>query len=151
MKFSTIPLMMILLVITGMISILMLSCSNAPRSVETISEQFIIRDFIPVANWHIDSAGNETRTVNCNKSLLLDYSNAITEGFIIPTQNQVREGQFEFSFSIKNTGKNLQKFFYKIFYQNESYKFPERKRYYETKYQCLGKFLRELGRCLSDL
>jgi len=117
--------MMVLLVITGMISILMLSCSNAPRSVETISEQFIIRDFTPVANWHIDSAGNETRTVNCNKSLLLDYSNAITEGFIIPTQNQVREGQFEFSFSVKNTGKNPQKFFYKIFYQNESYKFPE--------------------------
>jgi hypothetical protein len=125
MKFSTIPWELILLVITGITSFLLLSCSNAPRSVETVSEQFIIRDFTPVVNWHIDSAGNETRAVNCNKSLVLDYSNAITEGFIIPTQNQVREGRFEFSFSVKNTGKNPQKFLYKIFYQNESYKFPE--------------------------
>ena len=96
-----------------------------PRSVEIVSEQFIVRDFDPSCNWHIDSAGNKTRTVNCNKSILLDYSNAIEEGFIIPTINQVKEGQFEFSFSVKNTGKNPQNFFYKIFYQNESYKFPE--------------------------
>jgi hypothetical protein len=125
MKITTIPWALILLIINGIISFFLLSCSNAPRSVETVSEQFIIRDFIPVVNWHTDSAGNETRAVNYNKSLVLDYSNAITEGFIIPTQNQVREGQFEFSFCIKNTSKIPQKFFYKIFYQNESYKFPE--------------------------
>jgi len=74
----------------------LLSCSNAPRSVETISEQFIIRDFIPIVNWHIVSAGNETRAVNCNKSLVLDYSNAIAEGFI--SQHKTRSGKASLNF-----------------------------------------------------
>lgn len=125
MKFTTFSRVLTLFVLTGITSLTLISCSYAPKFVETVSEQFIIRDFDPVANWHIDTAGNEIRAVNCNKSIILDYSDALEEGFIIPTLNQVKEGQFEFSFSVKNTGKNPQKFYYKIFYQNESYKFPE--------------------------
>jgi hypothetical protein len=116
---------MILSAITGILFFSLPGCSKAPKSVETVSEQFIIRDFDPTANWHIDAEGNKTRAVNCNKSVFLDYSNAIEEGFIIPTMNQVKEGQFEFSFSLKNTGREPQKFYYKIYYQDESYKFPE--------------------------
>ena len=44
---------------------------------------------------------------------------------MIPTLNQVKEGGFDFEFSLKNTGKSPQKFRYKIYYQNESYKFRE--------------------------
>ena len=116
---------MILSVLAAVTSFTYISCSKAARSVESVSEQFIVRDFDPICNWHINAEGNKTRTVNCDKSILLDYSNAIEEGFIIPTINQVKEGQFEFSFSLKNTGKDPQKFYYKIYYQNESYKFPE--------------------------
>jgi len=125
MKFTTYYCILILFVITGVTSVSLVSCKKVQKSVESVSEQFILRDFDPIANWHIDSEGNENKTVNCNKSILLDYSDAIEGGFIIPTLNQVKVGQFEFSFSVKNTGKNPQKFYYKIFYQNESYKFPE--------------------------
>lgn len=125
MKSATFHRSLILLAIIGMTINYLESCRHSPRSIETISEQFIIRDFNPISNWHIDTSGQETKEVNCNKSLDLDYSNAIEEGFIIPTINQIREGQFEFSFMIKNTNKTPLKFFYKIFYQNESYKFPE--------------------------
>ena len=116
---------MILSVLAAVTSFTYINCSKTARSVESVSEQFIVRDFDPICNWHINAEGNKTRTVNCDKSILLDYSNAIEEGFIIPTINQVKEGQFEFSFSLKNTGKDPQKFYYKIYYQNESYKFPE--------------------------
>jgi hypothetical protein len=125
MKFIPPPLVLVLFFLTGISSLTLLSCSHTPKSVETVSGQFIIRDFFPITNWHVDSAGNENPAMNCNKSIILDYSNAIEEGFIIPTMKQVKEGQFEFSFSLKNTGIKPQKFFYKIFYQNESYKFPE--------------------------
>ncbi len=125
MKFTTLHRILILSVITGVTVFSLASCSKVPRYGESVSEQFILRDFIPMANWHIDQDGKETKEVNCNKSILLDYSNAIEEGFIIPTLNQVKEGQFEFTFSLKNTGKNPQKFYYKIYYQNDSYKFPE--------------------------
>jgi hypothetical protein len=125
MKFISFKPLNALLSLIGIISVLLLSCNHPAKSVETVSDQFIIRDFVPLANWHIDSSGKEVQAVNINKSILLDYSDAIDEGFIIPTINQVKEGQFEFTFSVKNTGKNPQKYFYKIFYQNESYKFPE--------------------------
>ncbi len=125
MKFTISHWILILFFIADVTAFSLMSCSKTQKSIESVSEQFIIRDFVPVANRHVDSEGNEYKTVNCNKSILLDYSNAIEEGFIIPTLIQVREGQFEFSFSLKNTGKNPQKFYYKIFYQNESYKFPE--------------------------
>jgi len=117
---------LILMVVTGIFSCFILCCSTKSGSKETVSEQFIIRDFDPVANWHFDTTGTENHSVNINKSIFLDYSNAMNDGFIVPTLNQVKEGLFEFSFSLKNTGKTQQKFFYKIFYQNESYKFPER-------------------------
>jgi len=114
MKFKDFLLIMILSVSPAVTFFSYLNCTKATRTVESVSEQFIVRDFDPISNWHINVEGNKTRTVNCDKSILLDYSNAIEEGFIIPTMNQVKEGQFEFSFSLKNTGKVQQKFYYKI-------------------------------------
>jgi hypothetical protein len=125
MKLKLYQLALISIFVAGLSSCLFISCGKAGKSVETVSEQFIIRDFVPLANWHIDTAGNETKKMNSNKSIVIDYSNAITDGISIPTTNQVKEGQFEFSFAIKNTGKTSQKYLYKIYYQAESYKFPE--------------------------
>jgi len=126
MKFSSPYFKLLLYAFPSILCLTMIQCGRSSKSIETVSEQFIIRDFVPVANWHIDIAGNTSTAMNCNKSIVLDYSNAIDEGFIVPTLNQVKEGSFEFSFSIRNTGKNSQAFSYKIYYQNESYKFPER-------------------------
>jgi hypothetical protein len=106
-------------------SLVIASCSQPAKPVETITDQFIVRDFIPLSNWHMDTLGNETRKPLAPKSILLDYTDAMLTGFIIPTINQLKPGEFEFEFSIRNTGSSPKKFFYKIFYQNESYKFPE--------------------------
>ena len=102
----------------------LVGCSK-PQTREIISDQFVVREFNPLNNWHLDSTGSNNDRENRLKSILLDYTDAIQTGFIIPTKNQVKEGRFEFEFEVKNTGKSPQKFFYKIYYQNESYKFPE--------------------------
>ena len=57
--------------------------------------------------------------------LSLDMNNAVLNGIEIPTANQTKNGYFNFSFKIKNTSGQLQKFLYKIYYQNESYKFND--------------------------
>jgi len=107
------------------VAILFTGChKNQPVS-GPVTNQFVIRDFIPLSNWHIDSTGTLNNNPSINKSISLDYTNAFTNGFVIPTINQVAEGQFSFEFSIKNTGTSPQKFYYKIYYQNESYKFQE--------------------------
>jgi hypothetical protein len=69
--------------------------------------------------------GSQNIDPGINRAINLDYSEAYENGFIIPTGKQLPDGQFSFEFSIKNTGTTPQKFCYKIFYQNESYKFPE--------------------------
>jgi hypothetical protein len=55
----------------------------------------------------------------------LDYLDAMSTGFIIPTSRQIETGHFTCKFHLKNNTGRAQKFSYKIYYQNESYKFPE--------------------------
>jgi hypothetical protein len=93
---------------------LFISCGQAIKSEEVASEQFVVKDFNPTANWKTD------------QPLYLDYADAITRGFIIPTARQVEGGFFKLGFMLKNTGTAPQNFCFKIYYQNESYKFPER-------------------------
>ncbi len=107
------------------VTIVFTGCAESPNPVEIRSEMFVVRDFIPLSNWHIDSAGQERENNFINKSIVLDYSDAIDNGFLIPTINQVKQGRFEFDFYIKNTGNSTRNFLYKLFYQNESYKYPE--------------------------
>lgn len=78
---------------------------------------FIVSEFDPLANWQDTSK---------NKYISLDYTGAITEGFVIPSARQTSDGKFTFEFSIKNTSSKPQRYYYKIYYQNESYKFPEK-------------------------
>jgi hypothetical protein len=105
---------------------LLSNCAGRPANEEAASDQFVVRDFIPLTNWNLDTNGNTTNRQDIQKSIFLDYSDAYRKGFMIPTDNQVEGGEFVFSFTLKNTGPRPQKFDYKIFYQNESYKFPER-------------------------
>jgi len=57
--------------------------------------------------------------------LTADLSNALTEGIKYPTINQTENGKFEVKFQLKNNSDSAQELFYKIYYQNESYKFPD--------------------------
>ena len=102
----------ILLVI--LLPLLYISCGQSAKSTEVTSEQFVVKDFNPTVNW------------KPGETLFLDYNAAVETGFIIPTTRQAEGGAFRFEFMLKNSGTAPQKFFYKIYYQNESYKFPER-------------------------
>lgn len=77
---------------------------------------FSIQNIIPITNYQPDSTKHKT--------IYLDYHNAM-DGFSIPTARQTADGLFHFSFELKNNGAAAKKFYYKIYYQNESYKFPE--------------------------
>jgi hypothetical protein len=90
-----------------------------PRSeIKNEKAGFEIKEFNPLKN--IDTTAN----INGIIQIFLDYSDAI-DGFTIPSQQQLSGNGFVYSFQIKNTGLTPKKFFYKIYYQNESYKFPE--------------------------
>jgi hypothetical protein len=84
--------------------IFIIGCS--PRQID-----FEVKDFHALKNY-------------TDSILYLDYEGAHENGFVIPSVRQAPGGEFEVDFSIKNTGKQ-QKFYYKLFYQNESYKFPD--------------------------
>jgi hypothetical protein len=62
-----------------------------------------------------------------NDTLILpfDLSNAVIQGISIPTKKQCKEGYFKFCFRIINNSNKSKVVYYKIFYQNESYKFNE--------------------------
>ncbi|MDR0790789.1 MAG: hypothetical protein LBO06_08375 [Bacteroidales bacterium] len=52
-------------------------------------------------------------------SMTMDLTDAVTEGIIIPTKQQTDDGFFHFNATITKA----EKMYYKIYYQNESYKF----------------------------
>ena len=104
---------------------LLFSCNEGQKAPEMKSDLFVIRDFIPLTNWHIDTLGKENNDRFISKSIVLDYTHAFESGFILPTLQQIQEGQFRFEFAVKNTSATPRKFFYKIYYQNRSYQFPE--------------------------
>lgn len=58
-------------------------------------------------------------------SLRTDLDDAVLNGIVIPSAKQTKSGFFVFKFKVKNTGEKPQRLFYKIYYQNESYKFPD--------------------------
>lgn len=64
---------------------------------------------------------------NYNDSVIyFDYTNAINTGFIVPSKSQTASGYFELEFEIVNKTEETTKYYYKLFYQNESYKFDEK-------------------------
>ncbi len=93
---------------------------NPNRSSKSSGENefFSVSEFNVLTNY-------KTESTDSVKSIDLDYFNAMDEGFIIPTVRQISNGYFAFGFSIKNKTNQPQTYSYKIYYQNESYKFPE--------------------------
>ena len=99
--------------------VLFYSCKQENQNVsasKTACADFEIQNFCPISNYQADSI--------THKTILLDYENAM-EGFTIPSVHQTPDGSFTFKFELKNTTSSAQKFYYKLYYQNESYKFPE--------------------------
>jgi hypothetical protein len=97
---------------------LVASCGNPDKETKP-GNSFEVQDFKTLTNWNISKPGDKA-----TKLLYLDYVDAI-KGFSIPSVHQTADGSFGFEFSIKNTSNTTQKFYYKLYYQNESYKFPE--------------------------
>jgi hypothetical protein len=88
-------------------ALLMAACSSGP--------DFEIAGFEPLSGFNNDTSNA--------KDLYLDYENALDSGFVIPSVSQMPGGYFTYRFSIKNNSGNEVEFFYKIYYQNESYAF----------------------------
>ena len=101
------------------------ACSSPQKHEEVSNEAFAVREFNPLGNWHQDVSGKEQSEDRMDKMILLDYIAPRTTGFVIPSSTQTPDGKFDLVFSVKNTGGEPRKFAYKIYYQNESYKFPE--------------------------
>jgi hypothetical protein len=57
--------------------------------------------------------------------IFMDYTHAMDSGFIIPTKPQTTSGYFNLKFKVVNNTPKETKYYYKIYYQNESYKFHE--------------------------
>lgn len=72
---------------------------------------------------------NNIDTTNNFKILEMDYNQAYENGFVIPSITQTNNGFFEFKFDVKNNTNKDKTYFYKIYYQNETYKFPEEHQY----------------------
>ena len=90
------------------ISLVILSCNK-----QTSKLLFDVKEFNSLSNF---------KTQNDTLKMEFNLDNAIKNGISLP--NQEKEF-FEISFKIKNNGKKPKPFFYKIIYQNESYKFSE--------------------------
>lgn len=77
------------------------------------SGSFVVENFDPITNYS---------QKNNNIDIQADLSDAVINGIEIPTKKQTSNGFFKFSFNVKNTSSEIKKYYYKIFYQNESYK-----------------------------
>lgn len=89
---------------------------HCTEKTEKQTKGFSVKNFSALYNW--DNYNDKGQ-----KYLMFDYTNALS-GFILPSENQSAEG-FGFEFLIKNTGSAPRSFFYKIYYQNDTYKFQE--------------------------
>jgi hypothetical protein len=72
---------------------------------------------------------NPFKNFSCKSDTLfldMDLTDAISKGIIIPSVNAGnKEKYFKFSFLVKNNSVSPQAFYYKIYYQNETYKLRE--------------------------
>ena len=113
------PIIYLVQSVVCLVSLFFVSSCNTKSNKETqplTCEAFTIQNFDPISNWQPDSTKQKT--------IALDYDDAIN-GFELPTIRQTKEGSFLLNFEIKNNTTSNQKIYYKIYYQNQSYKFPE--------------------------
>ena len=85
------------------LSVMLFSCSgNAPKL-----------GFDPISNFN---------SVNDTVLLDMDLEDVVLNGIVIPSVRQTSDEGFKFSFDVPSLGEG--KLYYKIYYQNETYKFP---------------------------
>lgn len=89
-------------------AILLSSCKD--------NSNYSVESFDPLVNYN-QKKNDSIYTIKT------DLSNAILYGIEIPTVKQLPNGKFLFSFKLENSTGTAQRFFYKLYYQNESYKF----------------------------
>lgn len=76
-------------------------------------QELFVTDFKSVTNL----------ALNSDRTFAVDMDSVIVRGIEVPTQRQSADGKIAFSFSVQQGSGS--KLYYKIYYQNESYKFPE--------------------------
>src|SRR5688572_17623409 len=100
-----------------LLSILVLtSCKNNNQEQGNAAGDFSIKEFNAIGNFPAE---------NKMVRLDLDYTDAIDSGFVIPSVQQIAGRNFIFSFQLKNNSQKGKQLYYKIYYQNESYKLNE--------------------------
>ena len=77
----------------------------------------------------IELALNGNNTVE-GRSFNLDYTNSIDSGFVFPSINQSKDGKLSIKIHVNKLDKN-KKYYYKVYYLNESYKFDELNDHYD--------------------
>ena len=78
-------------------------------------DSFEILQFNPLSNFH---------TASDTLKLNIDLSGALKDGISIPSINR-KEKYFSIKFKVRNNNDIPTRFYYKIYYQNESYKYNE--------------------------
>lgn len=96
-------------IILFFIPFLLLFCTKS-ENLATIIEVAIAHNYL---SQHPDSV------------LYLDYQDAYYKGFVIPSIRQTPNGKFDIILKIKPKDLKKNKLYYKIYYQNETYKFDE--------------------------
>ena len=92
-------------------------CVTTTLFLSSCCNSFEVEGFDPLVNYS-QNKSDTLYTINA------DLSTAVLNGIEIPSIKQVAGGKFIFSFKLKNNGKP-QRFFYKLYYQNDSYKWNE--------------------------
>ncbi|MBN1339209.1 MAG: hypothetical protein JXA03_07790, partial [Bacteroidales bacterium] len=96
--------------IATLLWVVSLACSCVNR------ENYQVKEFRPFNGFTL--SGDTLR-------LGMDLSDAVLYGITIPSEDDIEGGYFRFSFDVRNRTGSERYFYYKVFYQNESYKFPE--------------------------
>jgi hypothetical protein len=81
----------------------------------TACSGFRIDHFQPITNFKLPA----------DHSFDIDMDSVIFDGLQAPTVRQVADGMFKFSFIVQREPGDNRQLYYKIYYQNEQYKFPE--------------------------
>ncbi len=94
--------------------IILLLCGSGYLYFRAIGAGIRVNDFHPFANYK-----------SPDKTITVDLTDAVYKGIEIPTVKQLPGGKFTFTFNVKNQYFTKRKLYYKIYYQDETYKFPE--------------------------
>lgn len=89
--------------------IFLFSCKNQGLNVENFDPFYNLKGNGNDSLYHLD----------------IDLSDAVLNGIEIPTKKQTNNGYFTFQFKVENTSSEIKKYYYKIFYENQDYKFND--------------------------